>query len=332
MISFRTIVDVPASRHKTDYQTPALWTGSCFTENIGSRLRELKFPHTVNPFGVLYNPASIKNSLSILIEGREFTPEDLRQANGVWYSFAHHSGFSHPDRETCLERINESAGNAREVLQKAGLLFVTFGTARVFKLKETGRVVSNCHKLPHTYFEHVLLDVDRIVESWTKIIRQLSEFNPALQIVFTLSPVRHWKDGAHGNQVSKSTLMLVISKLREMFSNCFYFPAYEIVMDELRDYRFYDEDMLHVNNQGVNYIWERFSESYISSSAFPVMKEVRAIRQAIEHRPFNPSTVQYHAFLDKTLEKITAVEKLIPLADFSGERSFVASQLDRYFK
>lgn len=331
MISFRTIVDIPASRHKIDYGTLSLWTGSCFTENIGLRLRELKFPHAVNPFGILYNPASIKNSLSILVEGRRFNPEDLRYGNGLWYSFSHHTSFSHPDREHCLEKINERISGAREVLRKAGLLFVTFGTARVFRLRETGEIVSNCHKLPHSWFDHILLDAGHIAESWAGLISEMAAFNPALQIVFTLSPVRHWKDGAHGNQVSKATLLLAISKLRETFGNVAYFPAYEIVMDELRDYRFYDEDMLHINNQGVSYIWERFSEAYISPSAFPVMKEVRAIRQAIEHRPFNPSTVQYRAFLEKMLERIKAAEKLIPSADFSGEKKFIATQLDRHF-
>jgi hypothetical protein len=332
MISFRTIVDVPESRHKIGYETSSIWIGSCFTENIGLRLRDLKFPHAVNPFGILYNPASIGNSLSILMEGRQFTPEDLRHGNGLWYSFFHHTSFSHPDPEECARQINDSINYSRTVLEKAGLLFVTFGTARVYRLKETGEIVSNCHKLPHNWFEHILLDAGMIIESWTNLISELVAFNPGLQIVFTISPVRHWKDGAHGNQVSKATLILVISKLREMFGNVLYFPAYEIVMDELRDYRFYDEDMLHINNQGVNYIWERFSDSYITPSAFPVMKEIKAIRQALDHRPFNPSTLQYRTFLDKTIARIDAVEKLIPSADFSDEKSFIASQLDRFFK
>jgi hypothetical protein len=331
MTSFRTIVDVPESRHKIDYDTSSLWIGSCFTENIGLRLQELKFPHALNPFGILYNPASIGNSLSILIKGRNFSPEDLRFGNGLWYSFSHHTSFSHPDRDACSGKINESINDSRTILEKAGLLFVTFGTARVFKLKETGEIVSNCHKFPHTWFDNILLEVDHIIEYWASIIDELAAFNPRLQIVFTLSPVRHWKDGAHGNQVSKSTLLLVISKLQESFGNVSYFPAYEIVMDELRDYRFYEEDMLHINNQGVNYIWERFSRSFISPSSYPIMKEVRSIRQAIDHRPFNPSAVQYRTFLDKTLERIDAVEKLIPSADFSGEKQFISSQLDRFF-
>jgi hypothetical protein len=329
---FRTIVDVPESRHKIDYETASLWIGSCFTENIGSRLQALKFPHSVNPFGILYNPESILRSLSILTSGRKFAGDDLLYSNGLWYSFSHHSSFSHPDKDLCLAKINESIDHASGLLSKARILFITLGTARAFRLNETGEIVSNCHKLPGTLFSHILLDMDQIVQSYTRLVNSLKEFNPGLQIVFTVSPVRHWKDGATGNQVSKSTLILVIAKLREMFSNVSYFPAYEIIMDELRDYRFYDEDMLHVNKQGVDYIWEKFTGAFISPSAFPVLKEIMAIRQGTEHRPFNPSTEQHRHFLTKILGRIAAVEALVPSADFSKERARISEYLDNPFR
>ena len=329
---FRTIVDVPESRHKIDYETESLWIGSCFTENIGSRLQSLKFPHSVNPFGILYNPESIRRSLTILTSGKMFTGDDLRYGNNLWYSFSHHSSYSHPDKDLCLAKINESINHASRLLREAKILFITFGTARAFRLNETGEIVSNCHKLPNTLFSHILLDTDQIVQSYTSLLNSLKKFNPGMQIVFTVSPVRHWKDGATGNQISKSTLIMVIAKLREMFNTISYFPAYEIIMDELRDYRFYEEDMLHVNKQAVDYIWEKFSESFISPSAFPVLKEIMAIKRGTEHRPFNPSTEQYRHFLTKILGRIAAVESLVPSADFSVERALIREYLDNPFR
>jgi hypothetical protein len=332
MMLFRTIVDIPDSRHRIDYETASLWIGSCFTENIGTRLHELKFPHAVNPFGILYNPESIRKSLSILMERRTFAGDDLGYLNGLWYSFYHHSSFSHTDKSACLEMINKSIDYASGMLKNAKVLFITFGTARVFRLKETNETVSNCHKLPHNMFDHILLDVETITKSWVNLIGELTTFNPGIQIVFTVSPVRHWKDGATGNQISKSTLILVIAQLREKFKNVSYFPAYEIIMDELRDYRFYDEDMLHINKQGVDYIWERFTEAYISPSALPVIKEIRAIRLATGHRPFNPATKQHRLFLNKILDRIAAVENLVPSADFSVEKVRITEELENFAK
>ncbi len=328
MSLFRTVVDVPGNRQKLDYETPSLWMGSCFTENIGSRLEQLKFPSDVNPFGVLYNPESIGNSLVILTEKRLFTEKDLQYGNDLWYSFYHHSSYSHPDRDICLQKINDSIDRASGLLKNAAFLFITFGTARVYKLKESGAVVSNNHKLPHDRFTNILLEVDDIVDSYINLINDLREFNPGLNLVFTLSPVRHWKDGATGNQVSKSTLMLAIAKLTETCSNVSYFPAYEIVMDELRDYRFYGEDMLHVSNQGVEYIWKRFMDSFFAPSALPLAKEIAGIKQGIEHRSFNPCTERHRQFLRGLLERIAVVEKSLPSADFSGEKREILNRLE----
>ena len=327
MILFRTVVDVPESRHKLDYETPSLWMGSCFTGNIGCRLKQLKFPTEVNPFGVIYNPESIRNSLSFLLEKRLFTEKDLHSGNDLWYSFYHHSTYSHPDRKICLQKINESIEKASRLLKNARFLFITFGTARVYQLKETGEIVSNCHKLPHKMFRHILMDVDKIFSSYKMLIEKLQEFNPELKLVFTLSPVRHWKDGATGNQVSKSTLMLAIAKLTGIFDNVTYFPAYEIVMDELRDYRFYEEDMLHINKQGVDYIWEKFMNSFLAPHTQSLVKDITAIIQGVGHRPFNPATEKHRVFLNRLLERIANIEEAVPVADFSTEKSDILSRL-----
>lgn len=328
MTMFRTVVDIPDSRHKTGYETLSFWMGSCFTENIGSRLKELKFPAVVNPFGVLYNPESIRNSLNILMENRIFTRKDLHYGNDLWYSFYHHSSFSHPDRDICLQRINESTCRSSAYLKEAKLLFITFGTARAYRHTGSGLIVSNNHKLPHNMFSQVLLEVDDIVDSYKALIGDLMKYNPELKLVFTLSPIRHWKDGATDNQISKATLLLAIAGLAEMFENVNYFPAYEIVMDELRDYRFYAEDMLHINKQGVDYIWKRFMESFVSKDASGVIKKVSSITQGIEHRPFNPHTEKHRLFLYGLLRRIDEVEKSVPGIDFSAERSEIHSRLE----
>ena len=328
MKPFRTEIDVPGNRRKIDYNTFSLFIGSCFVENIGSNLMDFKFPVTINPFGVLYTPVSIYNSLSILLEKRLFTEKDLFNKNGLWHSFSHHSSFSHPDKEFCLQTINNRIEEASVQLKKSDFLFITFGTARIYQLKETGETVSNNHKLPHNKFDRRLLSVGEIVSTYDILIKELHNVNFNLQIVFTLSPVRHWKDGATGNLISKSTLILAISRLIDSFGNVSYFPAYELIMDDLRDYRFYDDDMIHINKQGIDYIWKKFSNSFISPATLPVMKEITAIRQGLEHRPFNPESPEYHLFLTNLLTRIGEIEMLGTSADFTREKALIRAMLN----
>ncbi len=327
---FRLIVDAGESHSKIDYSTPSLWMGSCFTENIGSYLKWLKLPAWVNPFGVLYNPESIRRSLGILIEGRLFGTGDLRQGNDLWYSFNHHTSYSNPDRDECLRNINNSIREASARLKDAGFLFLTFGTARVYRFRETGQIVSNCHKLPHRLFDHELLTTDEITGSYEALIKDLHDFNPGLQLVFTISPVRHWKDGPNGNLVSKSTLAVAIASLAERFENVSYFPAYEIVMDELRDYRFYESDMIHINSQGVDYIRKRFIEHFIAKHALPYIKEITSIHQGIRHRPFNPHTESYIVFLRGLLDRIEKFAGAVPEADMKPEKEEIIRRLGIY--
>jgi hypothetical protein len=324
---FRTIVEVPGNNDKINHSSRAIWIGSCFTENIGVNLQQLKFPSIINPFGVLYNPLSISNSLDILMEKRVFAAEDLSYGNGLWFSFFHHSSFSHPEGEKCLEKINDNITKASKFLEKADFLFITFGTARVYQLKETGLIVSNNHKLPHDRFRTILLSVDEITDTYKVLFSKLAAYNKKLQIIFTLSPVRHLKDGATGNLISKSVLMLSIGKLVENFKHVSYFPAYEIVMDDLRDYRFYDEDMLHVNSQGIGYIWKKFSGAYIAPSSESLVKRVSAIRRGLDHRPFNPDSNSYRAFLSGLQKSISDIENEVPGIDFKAEKERIASLL-----
>ncbi len=327
--SFRTVVEVNPFPFRIDFKTPVLMLGSCFAENIGAMLIERKLPLLLNPAGVIYNPVSTALVLKRIIEAKPYTEDDLNLHNGLWYSFHHHTSFSHSDRAQCLSTINSSLHASSKFWESANYLMVTFGTARVYHYKKTGLPVANCHKLPAREFNHSLLTVDDIVALWRSIIEEIIHSKPELKIVFTVSPVRHWKDGAVGNQVSKSTLLLAVSQLVTEFpDNAFYFPSYEIMMDDLRDYRFYADDMLHPSTQAINYIWDRFKESLIDSNAHKLMVEIEKINLAINHRPFNTETQEYRSFISSTISKIEQVQQQHPYIDFNHEKELLQVRLE----
>ncbi len=309
---FRTVVDIPPASGKISYSSKLMFIGSCFTEEIGSKLEKYLFDVDINPFGVIYNPVSVANSLKILLEKRLFAEGDLQRRGNIWFSWYHHSRFSSDDKQEALDNINSRILYSSEYLRKADFLFITFGTAWVYVLNETGQIVSNCHKLPQKIFTRRRLEVDEIVGIYKELLPGIWKVNPGLKIIFTVSPVRHWKDGAVENQISKSTLILAIAKLRGMFENTGYFPAYEIIMDELRDYRFYADDMIHIGSQGVEYIWQRFGNTYFSATVEKTLKEVDKIIKASQHRPKNKNTAEYKQFLDTTIERIMLLRKENP--------------------
>ena len=317
---FRTIAEIPSFPVKLSYQAPSLWMGSCFTENIGGSLRDLKFPALVNPFGTVFNPASIHENLSLLIQGQQFIQSDLGLANGLHYSFCHHTSFSNPDESACLEGINDSLQKASEFLSGTKFLFLTWGTAWIYLLRETGRVVANCHKLPDKLFERKLMSVDEVVRSAGQILEKLEISHPGLQVILTVSPVRHLKDGLAENQLSKSTLLLAARRLCLEYRNVHYFPAYEIMMDDLRDYRFYADDMVHPNSLAIQYIMDRFRDALVDPSAFPIMKEMEKLRKAIGHRPFYPHTREHGDFLERMLRHCEGLEKKYPSLDLTFEK------------
>lgn len=319
MERFRTRFGIPAFRSPLTYQTPSLFIGSCFTESIGGKLRNVKFPVDINPFGVIFNPISVKNSLEILIHAREFSKDDLHYFNRQWISFSHQTSFSDPDPETCLNIINQGILQSSRFLKRAGFLFITFGTAWVYEWEETGQVVSNCHKIPEKEFSRRLLDPDDITRSYQELLDKLTSFNPELKIIFTVSPIRHWKDGAEGNQISKATLLLSIHQLKKNFPEIDYFPAYEIVMDDLRDYRFYAEDMLHLDPVAVDYIWERFRETFIGRENQKIVSELEKILSAYHHRPMKPDSEAHRRFLRKNFQKVRDLKSQYPFLDLDRE-------------
>ncbi|MDR1054350.1 MAG: GSCFA domain-containing protein [Prevotellaceae bacterium] len=317
---FRTEFEIPELSRKLNYATKALFIGSCFTSNIGECMQRYKFPADVNPFGVIYNPLSIINSLELLQSGYRFGGEELLYQNGLWFSYTHHSSFSSPDKEQCLSRINRRMRQSTEFLQQADFLFITLGTAYAYKLKKTGKVVANCHKTPTSEFDRMLLSTGEIIESFRILFDSLLRKNPSLNIIFSVSPVRHLKDSAHGNQLSKASLLLAIDELQKQYTGaCFYFPAYELLLDDLRDYRFYANDMRHLSEQAIKYIREKFNKAVISADCIQIMNQVESIVAAANHRPFNTDSEQYKAFQQKTIDKIYQLQAQYPFMNFTSE-------------
>lgn len=320
-MEFRTKVEIEAVRDRVDYDSRICMLGSCFAENIGQRLKYYRFRTELNPCGIVYNPMSVANVLKLVLAKYRFTERDLLYNTDKWVSLYHHGCFSAPTKELCLEHINERLGRAADGFEKTDLLLMTFGTAWVYRYKERGMIVANCHRFPAGDFERFYLTPEEIVGVYRPLIRQLREVNPKLRIVFTVSPIRHWKDGAHGNQLSKAVLLLAIDKLVQEFPDVYYFPAYEIVMDELRDYRFYGEDMLHISSLAVEYIWEKFKGTWISPAIEPLMKRVDKLNKSLAHRPFSPESDAYRKFQQQLRQEIETLQQMNQNIDFTSVSS-----------
>lgn len=331
-MAFFTEIEIPEYPWKMDYSKSMMLFGSCFSENIGQKLIDLKFRVDMNPFGILYNPESIANSLKILLEKRLFTEKDLFSDQGLWSSFYHHSRFSDVDRGVALEKINSRIEASSVFLKNADFLVITFGTSWVYELKSSGLIVSNCHKLPAAEFKRYRLGVMEITEGYRELLEQVWKLNPGLKVIFTISPIRHWKDGAVENQVSKATLLLAADRLITGFgpSSCGYFPSYELMMDELRDYRFYAEDMLHLSPVATDYIFERFSKVMMTKESTELSKRVMKIRKAFEHRPLNPKSAGFKAFIQQNLLLLDELISQFPSLDFNEEKVFFEQEMARF--
>ena len=268
MPNLTTPVLAPKMPFSLDFASGIVSLGSCFADEVGSHLQESDFPVELNPFGTLYNPASIAAAMHRLIEDREITVDDLMQHEGLWHSWHHHSSFSQPTAEATLAVCNSRIHQAHKRLKEATLLMVTFGTAWIFERVVSGQwsVVSNCHKLPPQEFVRRRMTVEEIVALWQPLLDILQAYYPTLNLLLSVSPIRHLADGAHGNQLSKSTLLLAIDQLLATgkWPMATYFPAYEIVLDELRDYRYFDEKMTHPTPLAVDIVWERFQNATMS--------------------------------------------------------------------
>ncbi len=310
---WQTVVDIEKPDFSVDYHSRWMLIGSCFAENMGMKLMENRFAVDCNPCGIVYNPESVAQVLERLMDERVVTPDELIWHEGKWMSWGHHGSFSASEREVCLEKMNARIYRGAEQLRRADVLLITFGTSWVYRHLQSGCVVANCHRFPERDFERFRLSVPEIVGLYERLLGQLERINPGVRVLFTVSPIRHWKDGAHGNQLSKSVLLLAIDELVKRRKRVYYFPSYEIVLDELRDYRFYAEDMLHVSGQAVDYIWTRFRDTFLSADALQVMRQVEKINKGLNHRPSDPESETYIAFRRKLEGELEQLGNKYPL-------------------
>lgn len=304
-MQFRTPIPISKSDNPIDYTARVVSLGSCFAVNMSEKLDYFRFRNYCNPFGILFHPLAIEKAIDFALQEKQFTEADIFFYNEQWHSFDVHSDLNATDPKQLLENLNRATSETRNQLTHATHVLITLGTAWVYRKIEDGEIVANCHKVPQKQFKKELLSVAVIQESLEKMIAGILQLNPKVQFVFTVSPVRHIKDGFVENQWSKANLITAVHQTISEVPNAVYFPSYEIMMDELRDYRFYAEDMLHPNGIAIDYIWQRFTETWIAETVWPVMKEVDSIQKGLAHRSFNPDSEQHRRFLENLNGKIT---------------------------
>jgi lysophospholipase L1-like esterase len=282
-----------------DYHSKILLLGSCFSENIGNKLSYFKFQSKQNPFGILFHPKAIENLISRAIKEELYTEKELTFNNERWHCLDAHSSLSAADKNVLLKNLNSALIHTKKQLKEATHVFITLGTSWVYRYSETNAIVANCHKIPQKEFSKELLSVAEVSKILEQLIALFKSINKTISVTFTVSPVRHLKDGFIENTRSKAHLIAAIHTVINSENNTYYFPSYEIVMDELREYRFYNEDMLHPNTTAINYIWEKFVFSWFSREAQDTMQEVETVQRRISHRPFNEKSEQHQQFLKK---------------------------------
>ena len=309
---FRTVVPVRANPRKIALEHRILSIGSCFVESIGRRLRRFHFHIRENPGGVLYNPHSVAHALKRLRGGAAYEQSEIFEHQGLWHSFDHHSRFSAPTPVQCLQRINAEFERARHMLSRLDVLIVTFGTVWAYFRRDNGALVANCHRLPHDRFERRLLGTEEIATEWHAVLSELFAEHEGLNVIATVSPVRHLRDDPHENTVSKARLITALDRLEHTFPQLYYFPSYEILLDELRDYRFYARDMAHPGELARDYIWDRFAEACLSSRARSLVDHLKPIHTAMAHRIAAPDSCAGRAFARKQLRKIEETGRRFP--------------------
>jgi hypothetical protein len=318
-MQFRTQIPISKSDRPIGYDSKVVSLGSCFAVHMAQKFDSFQFWNSVNPFGILFHPHAIGKLLHLAETQKQFTDTDVFFHNERWHCFDAHSDLSDSDQGNLMQKLNDSVLQTNLQIRQATHIIITYGTAWVYRENASNATVANCHKVPQAHFSNEILSVEAIRESIADTIQIIKRLNPHAQIIFTISPVRHLKDGFVENQRSKSNL---ISALHDVLQSddfnlqSSYFPSYEIVMDELRDYRFYDRDMIHPTQMAIDYIWERFSQTHISETALPIMEKVGQIRKNLAHRPFNPDSESHRYFLDKLRESILAVQKQYPHMHF----------------
>jgi hypothetical protein len=327
-MKFHFEFDIKTLSPPIQHQHHLLLVGSCFTENIGEKLRAHKFRVMENPHGILFNPVSVAEALMDYIECREYTEQDLFFFNEGWHSWKHHSRFSGLTAAESLKKINEAIHDAHGFLKKTDQLMITLGSAFTYRLTDKalnakpGSVAANNHKAPADWFNRTLLTVTETSAVLDDIIKRLFNLNPSIHIIFTISPVRHLREGVIDNNRSKAVLIQSVHELVERYDQLYYFPAYELVIDDLRDYRFYAEDLVHPNYHATQYVWEKFVNACMNESTKELMEEIASLNLAYKHKPFNPTSAAHKKFKEASLEKAKRLQELYPFIDLSKEIRF----------
>jgi hypothetical protein len=309
---------IPIQKHKKPitYESKIMALGSCFSENMSEKFNYFKFQNETNPFGIIFNPDSIEKLVNRIVNKIEFTEKDIFFHNDLWHCYEVHSELSNPNKEEFLSTLNGLISSTNKQINSLTHLIITYGTSWVYSNIESNEIVANCHKVPQKQFTKEILSIETIEKSIQNTIQLIQKVNPNCNFIFTVSPVRHIKDGFIENQRSKSHLISAIHSINQQPTTNNYFPSYEIMMDELRDYRFYAEDMLHPNQIAIDYIWERFSENYISVESQKVMEEADSIQKSLLHRSFNPNSESHKKFLDNLNKKIQLLQNQFPFMQF----------------
>ena len=332
-MQFQLPIQIKSPEKKINYRDKILLVGSCFTEHIGSSLAELKFSVLQNPNGILFDPRSVCNSLVSYVENKKYSKEDLFLLNEVWNSWEHHSRFSNMNAENALKSINESQEQAHDFLRSTDWLIITLGSSFSYKLTDEsdktgsskGEGVANCHRAPSQWFSKHLLAIDEIISLLDIACHRLRDLNTKLKIIFTISPVRHIRDGVIENNRSKARLIEAVHHMVNRLPGLYYFPAYELVIDVLRDYRFYDIDMVHPNYPATDFVMEKFRENFIDEESQQLMDEVKKIVIARKHKSFQPETNAHRTFLRTHLAKTKELRSKFPFLDLTDEIAYFTS-------
>jgi hypothetical protein len=308
MKSFRTELVIPHSNIELDFTDGIAAFGSCFAENMGDKMNWFRFNCRANSHGIIFNPFSVAKALNDVIEHKSYDANDLIVRNGVFHSLNHHGCFSNENPEKVLQTIHHEIDHMHDQLKNAKLCLITFGTAWYYRFKESRMIVANCHKIPGSEFEKEMATSNEIIEVWKPLLEKLKQFNPNLQLVFTVSPVRHLRDGFHENQLSKANLLVAINQLINEDKDRYYFPAYEIMIDDLRDYRFCAEDMVHPSNEAVQYIWEKFSSWALNEKTTELLSKLTPLLKYLDHKPLKIGKAEHALHVEK---KELEISKLI---------------------
>jgi len=313
----RTLITIPEFPFRLNYKTPLFFIGSCFSENIGYQLEDLKFPVKINPFGTLYNPASIWQVLDTIISNKQMTKADLSFSDGKYFHYLFNTTFTDFVQNTLLQKINLTINDTHDFFSKANTIFITLGTSFAYKLNSNNKIVSNCHKQPANLFTRILLDTETIKSYLEKIVESIGKTKI---IVFTVSPIRHLKDGLIANQRSKAQLIDAVHQIVEKQDNAFYFPAYEIMMDDLRDYRYYDTTLTHLSQAAIQYVFYHFSMSFFTSETQKIMQAVDKLNKQLRHKPLNMSKEEQLAYQAQIASNMKALINHYPFLNFNSEK------------